>query len=79
MLLQTVPGFDEIVDVDIAYGTDLDQSVTVLREAMNGLDNVLVDPPAVIGVAFTRNRRYSSMCRTGVLRWQPMRSWRVTR
>ncbi|MEE8458110.1 MAG: mechanosensitive ion channel family protein [Acidimicrobiia bacterium] len=39
------------VDVGVAYGTDLDQTVAVLREAVNGLDNVLADPPALIGVA----------------------------
>jgi len=39
------------VDVGVAYGTDLDQAVTVLTEALNSLDTVLTDPPPLVGVA----------------------------
>ncbi len=39
------------VDVGVAYGTDLDQAVAILRESVAGLDTVLIDPPPLIGVA----------------------------
>jgi small-conductance mechanosensitive channel len=38
------------IDVGVAYGTDLDQAVMVLRESVNGLDTVLIDPPPLVGV-----------------------------
>jgi small-conductance mechanosensitive channel len=39
------------VDVGVAYGTDLDQAIVVLSEALVGLDSVLKDPPFSIRAA----------------------------
>jgi len=39
------------VDVGVAYGTDLDRAVMVLRDSVDGLDSVLSTPAPLIGVA----------------------------
>ncbi|GMQ93906.1 MAG: hypothetical protein BMS9Abin12_1387 [Acidimicrobiia bacterium] len=39
------------IDVGVAYGTDLDRAVMVLRDSVEHLDAVLSTPPPLIGVA----------------------------